>query len=225
MPSLCSTPLIQESLCALLPLHTSDAGQDDLMNQGHIRGHSCLPTGTRLELELNDEEIPAPKEPLKVPRRYLGSSEPKLSIYERKLLEEIQRNKVLKRDLKVLDDWLKEISTPVAKVVQIRRIPSLTWEDFQKKHYARAKKRVAEMNRARHNLVHDFNSFNENVIRKLVAARDSVERQRIYRSTRQLPADARVPKAVKFDTATSVSPSSTTPEDEDKSRPVGARVP
>ncbi|GBN03639.1 hypothetical protein AVEN_198024-1 [Araneus ventricosus] len=178
-----------------------------------------------LELELNDEEIPAPKEPLKVPRRYLGSSEPKLSIYERKLLEETQRNKVLKRDLRVLDDWLKEISTPIAKVVQIRRIPSLTWEDFQKKHYARAKKRVAEMNRARHNLVHDFNSFNENVIRKLVAARDSVERQRIYRSTRQLPVDARVPKAVKSDTATSVSASSTTPEDEGKSRPVGARVP
>ncbi|KAF8770224.1 hypothetical protein HNY73_017781 [Argiope bruennichi] len=71
-------------------------------------------------------------------KKYLSFLE-KMAAERRTALYE---KRILKRDLKVLDDWLEEISTPFAKVVQIRPYkPCLTWKEFQRNHHARVKKR------------------------------------------------------------------------------------
>ncbi|GFR27581.1 uncharacterized protein TNCT_235121, partial [Trichonephila clavata] len=90
-----------------------------------------------LDLELTGDEIIAPRE-LKPSRRYLGSPEPMLSIFERRLKEEEHRRKVLKKDLKILDKWLENISTLDTKVIERHApIPVMNWTDFKKKRHAK----------------------------------------------------------------------------------------
>ncbi|GFT65754.1 uncharacterized protein NPIL_190261 [Nephila pilipes] len=138
-----------------------------------------------LDLELTDSEI-CDSHKIESHHRYLGSTEPMLSLCERKIKEETYRMKVMKRDLKILDEWLENISKLDAVVIKSDPIPTTSWKDFKKKHHTRVFNRMTEMDCARHNLITNSNTFNDSLIRKLLAPRKKkIEGNRLLRKNNQ----------------------------------------
>ncbi|GFY79465.1 hypothetical protein TNIN_410381, partial [Trichonephila inaurata madagascariensis] len=97
-----------------------------------------------------------------VPRKIInaGESEPNKSVWDRAFLAEEERIKVLKRDLKKLDEWLEVISRPDMKVLYSpTKLPEESKKD-ELRFRERTNKRLAYMDIARKRLISIYEDAN-----------------------------------------------------------------
>ncbi|GFY58313.1 hypothetical protein TNIN_399151 [Trichonephila inaurata madagascariensis] len=95
--------------------------------------------------------------------------------------------------MKILDKWLENISTLDTKVIERHPpMPVMSWTEFKKKRHARIWKRMSEMDRARHNFIRHLNTFNDTLIKKLLAPRKKkIQGNRVLQKKRQQLIDAK----------------------------------
>nr|XP_042901327.1 uncharacterized protein LOC122269948 [Parasteatoda tepidariorum] len=128
-----------------------------------LPGIICYNSG--LNFEISDTGLLVSKEPDEIKLRYLGPSEPNQTFWERQIVADEKRMKMLKQDLRVLNKWLDEMSEPSYKI--LRFAPSTLFEQkkLREKHYKeRTRRRLEKMSEARRRFI---NAYHKNYEKSL----------------------------------------------------------
>ncbi|XP_035233093.1 uncharacterized protein LOC118204907 [Stegodyphus dumicola] len=105
-------------------------------------------------------------------RRYLGAREFSLSLWERHIIAEKERVKVLKRDLKILDDWLKSISTPMTEILEAKEDTPTEWKEKEQSFRRRTRRVHGKMESARQKLVKSLHIENDEAITHVLSPKE-----------------------------------------------------
>ncbi|XP_035218582.1 glutamic acid-rich protein-like, partial [Stegodyphus dumicola] len=102
-------------------------------------------------------------------KRYLGPSEPRLSIWERMVIAEDERVEVQKRDLKLLNDWLRGLRSRHVRVYKYAESSEARLEELKRRRQERRDKFLSDLAKGRRYLVSAFHKDNDRMLRESYA--------------------------------------------------------